>query len=87
MVLKQLSALRRKDVFYRSEAPAWVRNIWPRVESFNWFCKNHRDRLIADGAMVKLGRDFFVDVNTFPKVAQRLLGVTASGTGGDGKEK
>lgn len=71
----QLVNLRRKDAFYQHDGPQWVRNVWPRPESFNWFCKANRDRLVEQGAMHKLGRDWFVDTEVFPTAAERILGV------------
>lgn len=73
----QLCNLRRKDAYWPNEGPEWLKHVFQRQESFNWFCKNNRDRLIRDGAMVKLGRDFFIDRETFPTVAERILGVQA----------
>lgn len=71
----QLLNLRRKSAYYHHDAPEWVRNIWDRPEAFNWFIKSHRDTLVTDGALVKLGRDYFVDTAIFPAVAERILGV------------
>lgn len=70
-----LHNLRRKSIFYRHDAPGWVRNIWDRPESFNWFIKHNREVLVQSGALVKLGRDYFVDVEIFPQAAERVLGI------------
>jgi len=75
MTSQQLANLRRKRAYYTQEAPAWVRNVWPRPQSFDWFIKNRRDDLVAQGALIKLGRDYFVDVALFPVVAGGMLGV------------
>lgn len=72
---RQLDNLRRKTAFYQHDAPAWVKNFWPRQESFDWFIKHHRDALIEQGALVKLGRDYFIDTAIFPEAASRVLGV------------
>lgn len=76
--MHHLQNLRRKPDYYRHDAPAWVRNIWPRPESFNWFIKTNRDTLVSQGAVVRLGRDYFVDAEVFPKAAQAILGVQDS---------
>ena len=70
-----LSSLRRKGDYYTTEAPDWVRNIWTRPESFDWFIKSNRAQLSKAGAIVRLGRDWFVDVEQFPAAATRVLGV------------
>jgi hypothetical protein len=72
----QLSNLRRKTAYYQHDAPDWVRNVWNRPESFDWFIKNNRAELCIAGALVKLGRDFFVDTTAFPGAAERILGLT-----------
>jgi len=61
MTSQQLANLRRKRAYYTQEAPAWVRNVWPRPQSFDWFIKNRRD--------------YFVDLALFPVVAGGMLGV------------
>lgn len=83
MTSLQLNNLRRKAAFYEHDAPEWVKNLWPRPESFDWFVKHHRDALLAQGAMIKLGRDYFVDVERFPAAASRILGVAPGD--GDGQ--
>jgi len=70
-----LSSLRRKSDYYANEAPDWVRNIWTRPEGFDWFIKNNRTQLSEAGAIVRLGRDWFVDVEQFPVAATQILGV------------
>lgn len=77
MVSIKLARIRRKPDYYQNDAPAWVRNVWPRPESFDWFIKNRRAELVESGAVVRLGRDYFVDSVVFPKVAARLLGEVA----------
>ena len=71
----QLSALRRKGDYYKNEAPDWVRIIWNRPESFDWFIKDNRSTLAADGSIIRLGRDWFVNTEVFPESAKRILGV------------
>lgn len=74
----QLSALRRKGDYYKNEAPDWVRVIWKRPESFDWFIKDNRAQLASDGAIVKLGRDWYTNCDLFPTAAKRILGVEVS---------
>lgn len=71
----KLTHIRRKPDYYRNDAPAWVRNVWPRQASFDWFIKHRRAELVNSGAVVRLGRDYFVDTVVFPRVASRILGV------------
>ena len=71
----QLSALRRKGDYYRNESPEWVRTVWARPQGFDWFIKHHRTELATDGAIIRLGRDWFIDVDQFPVAAKRILGV------------
>ena len=75
MSVSQLDNLRRKRVFYTHDAPPWVRNLWPRPQSFDWFIRHNKHALVQSGALVKLGRDYFVDVSVFPAVAEKVLGV------------
>lgn len=74
----ELSALRRKGDYYKNEAPDWVRIIWKRPESFDWFIKDNRDQLSRDGAIVKLGRDWYTHCDLFPAAAKKILGVEVS---------
>jgi hypothetical protein len=81
MSIQQLNNLRRKSAYYQHDAPEWVRNVWSRPESFSWFIKNNRETLCSQGALVKLGRDFFVDTTAFPPAAERILGLTPAAAG------
>jgi hypothetical protein len=81
MSIQQIVNLRRKAIYYQHDAPAWVRNVWERPKSFDWFIKNNREALCEQGALVKLGRDFFVDTTTFPSAAERILGLTPADAG------
>jgi len=78
---QQIVNLRRKAIYYQHDAPAWVRNVWSRPESFAWFIKNNRETLCSQGALVKLGRDYFLDTTTFPNAAERILGLTPADAG------
>jgi hypothetical protein len=68
-----LPNLRRKPDYWRHDGPEWVRKIWPRPESFHWFIKSNRDALLAQGAVVRLGRDYFIDAQAFPPAAEAIL--------------
>ena len=67
--------LRRKAEYYQHDAPEWVRVIWPRQASLNHFVKFNRDALVRAGAIRRLGRDYFVDVEVFPDVAKRIMNI------------
>ena len=70
-----LEVLIRKRDYYDEKSPQWVRNIWSRKESFNNFIKYNRQSLVEQGAVVKIGRDYFVDVEKFPTIARQVIGV------------
>jgi hypothetical protein len=70
-----LELLARKRDYYAESAPIWIRTIWCRQESFDHFVKHNRLRLTAEGALIKLGRDYFVASEKFPIVAAQILGV------------
>ncbi len=70
-----ISHLRRKRDYYLEDGPDWIRTIWNKPESFNWFLKNNRSTLAKHGAIVRLGRDYFVDTSIFPGVARTTLGL------------
>ena len=74
----ELSKLRRKDDYYQNSAPDWVRTIWDRKESFEWFLKNNRRALIQNQAIIRLGRDYFIHSGRFDAVARQLIGCEAS---------
>lgn len=68
----------RKRDFYLT-GPDWVRRTWPTPHSFDWFCRSRRQELASKGAMVKLGRDWFVDVQAFPQAVAAVYGVSDQG--------
>lgn len=72
--MKKLEIVERKREYYYS-GPDWIRNIWKRRESLDHFIKSNKERLSAAGAVVKIGRDYFVDTEVFPVVACEVLGI------------
>lgn len=74
----ELSKLRRKQDYYQNEAPDWIRTIWDRKESFDWFLKNNRQHLTKNGAIVRLGRDYFINTSIFSAVAKSIIGRSES---------
>lgn len=76
-----ITHLRRKRDYYLHDGPAWIRTVWPRPESFSWFLKNHRNALAKRGAIVRLGRDYFVNTLLFPDVAVTTLGLPKTNEG------
>lgn len=77
----RIENLRKTRIYFEHDAPPWARNIWPKFSSLEYFVKTHRSELVEQGAMRKLGRDYFVDVESFPRVAQQILGVPNGGEG------
>jgi hypothetical protein len=75
MTYELISNLRRKPDYYGSDGPSWIRSIWNTPSSFDWFLKNNRRRLLQEGAIHRLGRDYFIDQKLFPSVACRILGL------------
>ena len=70
-----LELLIRKRDYYNDAAPLWVRNIWSRKEALDHFIKYNRQRLTSAGAVVKIGRDYFVHADKFSPVAIEILGI------------
>lgn len=71
-----LESLSRKRTYYEETAPLWVRKIWSRPEAFDHFVKYNRAKLAGHGALVKIGRDYFVSADKFPAVATEILGLS-----------
>ena len=70
-----LESLTRKRDYYEEVAPVWVHKIWSRPQAFDHFIKYNKVRLTNDGALVKIGRDYFVATEKFPSVAIEILGL------------
>ncbi len=69
-----LDRWQRKRGFYAT-APQWVYGLWRTQPSFEWFVKSRRSELANAGAIRKLGRDWFVDVEGLKLfVAQKFVG-------------
>ena len=73
-----LGNLRRKLDYYEVDGPEWIRSIWNRQSSFDWFLKCHRKRLIDLGGLHRLGRDYFIDRARFPSAAELILGISSN---------
>ncbi len=73
-----LGNLRRKLDYYEVDGPEWIRSIWNRQASFDWFLKCHRKRLIDLGGLLRLGRDYFIDRARFPSAAELILGISSN---------
>jgi hypothetical protein len=72
-----LERWQRKRGFYAT-APQWVYGFWRTQPSFEWFVKSRRSELANAGAICKLGRDWFVDVDALQNfVASQFNGGTA----------
>lgn len=69
-----IEALRRKSDWLAHDGHEW-RVVWPRIESLNHFLKTHKTRLAADGAIIKLGREWLISADRFPTVARQILGL------------
>ena len=63
----------RKRYYYEA-APSWVRNVWSTKTALDHFIKYNRHELTSSGAIVKIGRDYFVEREQFPFVARALIG-------------
>jgi hypothetical protein len=62
-----LQRLQRKKVYY-TDGPPWVRSVWNTQAGFEWFCKSRRAALEQAGGLRRMGRDWFIDAEAFPKV-------------------
>ena len=71
-----LESLTRKRDYYEEAAPLWVRKIWARPQAFEHFIKYNKVRLTKEGALVKIGRDYFVAYEKFPNIATEILGLS-----------
>lgn len=67
-----LERWQRKRGFY-ADAPSWVYGLWRTQPSFEWFVKSRRAELSNAGAIRKLGRDWFVDVNALQLFVENKL--------------
>jgi hypothetical protein len=76
-----LESLTRKRDYYEEAAPLWIRKIWSRPQAFDHFIKYNKVRLTKDGALVKIGRDYFVATEKFPNVATKILGLDSDSNG------
>jgi len=81
-----LELLSRKRTYYEETAPLWVRKIWSRQQAFDHFIKYNRTKLASEGALVKIGRDYFVVSDKFPVIATEILGLAGSPKGVTGYE-
>jgi hypothetical protein len=52
-----------------------VRVFFRNYNSFDWFCKNNRTTLIDAGALVRIGRDYFVDIEKLPTQIVAIRGI------------
>lgn len=50
-----------------------MKNIWRSEESFFWFFKENREKLADTGAIMRIGRDWFVDLDKFPETSKRIF--------------
>lgn len=73
-----LENLRHKTDFYQTNDPPWVQKIWRTLPSLDWFIKDNRSALNKAGAIVRIGRDYFIDAVVFPDVAQQILAARAN---------
>lgn len=67
-----LELVTRKREYYDA-APLWVRNVWSTRTALDNFIKYNRHKLASTGAIVKIGRDYFVERERFPFVARALI--------------
>jgi len=72
-----LELIWRKRPYYEEAAPTWVRKIWSRPQAFDHFNKQHRLRLTEEGAVIKIGRDYFAVSEKFPAIATEILGLSS----------
>jgi hypothetical protein len=70
----QLESLRKKQDYY-AEGPTWVRNFWKKPTSFSFFLKENRTTLEELGAIVRPGREYFINIDEFPHAARIILKV------------
>jgi hypothetical protein len=71
-----LELLSRKRRYWQEDEPDWVRKIWSRPQAFDYFIKYNRSTLVDQAALIKIGRDYFVNSDKFPEVATEILGLS-----------
>jgi hypothetical protein len=67
-----LSALYRKDPYF-DVMPEWLRRVLHHPGAYGWFIRQNKGQLVSEGALIKLGRDYFVDQDRFPVVAEQII--------------
>jgi hypothetical protein len=72
----KLERLTRKRDFY-TNAPDWVKTFWPTQSSFDWFIKSRNQTLTEQGALLRLGRDYFIDSERLAVSVETELGGAA----------
>jgi hypothetical protein len=71
-----LNQLRRKKDYLEHDAPQWVRVIFPRVRSLDWFIKHRREWLREREAIVLLGKEYFVLLGAFEQAVRDYYNLT-----------
>ena len=67
-----LGTLSQKSDFL-AQAPAWCQAKWRNPKCFESFLKLNRAVLTEHGALMRLGRDYFIVTERFPEVAWAIL--------------
>ena len=67
-----LNHLRRRNDYIRHDAPKWMRALWPTEPSLDWFMKAHRQQLVGAGAIVLMGREYFIMADKFEAVVRQI---------------
>ena len=76
MNVTKLDCLARKRDFYKN-SPNWVKTFWPTQSSFDWFIKSRTQTLTEQGALMRLGRDYFVDAERLAIAVETEMGGAA----------
>jgi hypothetical protein len=62
-----------RKVDYYDRLPQTYRTFIHSEQSYNWFIKENRSELEKRGAIVKIGRDYFVHLMAFPQAVEEIL--------------
>ena len=65
-----LKLVRKNEYLAKTNA---FSNFWADQPALDNFIKSNRDRLVKEGAVVRIGRDLFIHVDQFRNSATKIL--------------
>jgi len=74
--------VRRRDDYLKRDCPEWLKGRFYRTGALDWFVKSNKTELEKHGAIIKLGREWFVVPEKFESAAAEIFGVRDQVCGG-----